>query len=63
MNHNYESGKFMTQKATQIGGIFTFFFLCAAGYIIVQTALNFAYDNIIETKAQIPIVVVAENWS
>ena len=47
----------MRLTKTKIGGFFSLFFFGAAIFIFIQASLYFKYENINETKAQIPTVV------
>ena len=52
----------MLVRETKIGGLFTLLLFAVVSYVVISNFLYFNYDNVTETKAQIPIVVVEENY-
>lgn len=59
--HNYNIGENMMTKRTFLGGLITCFAICVICFLATQTILFFFYDNIEESKALIPIVVMDED--
>lgn len=62
LHHNYELNKQMIIRKTLIGGISTIIFIGIAISIVFRTSLSIAIDNILETKALVPLVALERDY-
>ena len=62
LHHNYTIGKEMVMKRTRVGGFFTILMGLVICYLLTTDLLFYFFDNVIETKTSIPVVVVNQNW-
>ena len=51
----------MVQKRTWLGGMFTCFTICVVFFLLTEAILYFVYDNVEETKALLPNVVMKDD--
>jgi hypothetical protein len=56
--HNYDIDQKITMKKNKIGGFFGIVFIIIAIVLIVVAILDFIYNNTIENKALIPLVIL-----
>ena len=56
--HNYLIDKYIILRRTTIGGIFTIIFVSAMIYIIGEAMIIYQFDNIVESKEVVPLVVL-----
>ena len=54
-DHNYIKKTYMYLQKTFIGGIFTIAFVIAATFLVASSVIRFWSDNILETKAMVPL--------
>lgn len=47
-------------KKTHIGGIFTIFFILAAGITIIGSIMTFYLDNVTEIKSLVPVIILSD---
>mgnify|MGYP002811579963 CR=1 FL=1 len=60
--HNYFWNISMTLKRTFLGGTFTVLFLITAVLVVMITFTNYVLNNVVETKALVPSVTIAERY-
>ena len=58
VHHNYKVGKPMKLKKTIVGGFFTLILGLVILYLLFTALIFYFIDNVSETKASIPIVIV-----
>ena len=56
--HSQELNVPIIYRKTQIGGLFSIFFLFAAAIIISESFINYYFDNITEMKSLIPVLLL-----
>ena len=59
IRHNYEIGSYMKMEKNSIGGFFGILFLIVAIILIIIACLDYSYNNIIESKALVPLVLLS----
>jgi len=62
LHHNYELNKQMIIRNTLIGGVSTIIFIGIAISIVFRTSFSIAVDNILETKALVPLVALERDF-
>lgn len=62
LEHNYEVDKVMYIRTTLLGGLFSIVFLFVALSIIFSTSMSFAFNNVVETKALVPMVALEQEY-
>jgi hypothetical protein len=60
LHHNHVVNDPMFLRQTFWGGLFTIFALLLVFYLAIQSLLFFNYDNVIESKALVPKVIITE---
>ena len=61
--HDQELNIPVIYRKTQIGGLFSIFFLLSAGMIIIGSFLTYYFDNITENKSLVPILLLENSIS
>ena len=61
--HAQELNKPVVFKKTKIGGMFSLFFLLAAGIIGISSFLTYYFDNISENKSLVPVLLLENSVS
>ena len=56
--HNYDLDKNLEMKKNKFGGLFSIIFFLVAILLIVSAILEYKINNIIETKALVPLVIL-----
>ena len=59
--HHQELNAPVRHRKTKIGGVFSVFFVLAAGIIVIASVLTYYLDNITEIKSLVPILLL-ENY-
>ncbi len=62
MEHNYGEDVVVYIRKTIIGGIFTIIFYGAAIIILFRSTISFSNDNIVETKALVPLIALEQQY-
>ena len=62
LKHNFHAGEIMRVRKTKTGGFFAIVGFVIIIYIVISAFVFFEFDNVVESKALIPIVVVNQNW-
>jgi hypothetical protein len=62
LRHNYEEDQPMYIRRTLIGGLFTTAFYFAAVGIIFSMILSYSIDNVLETKALVPLAALEQQY-
>lgn len=58
IRHNFEIGSYMKMEKNRTGGFFAIIFLIVAIILIIIACLDYIYNNIIESKALVPLVLL-----
>lgn len=62
LRHNYGDENAMYIRKTLIGGIFSIMFISVALSIVFRMTLTYVFDNIIETKALVPLIAFQNQY-
>jgi hypothetical protein len=62
LSHNYGDQNVMVIRKTTIGGVFSIAFIFAAISIVFKLSISYATENIVETKALVPLIALQEHF-